>query len=254
MSRDTATGDQEELQFKVDIVNLSMTGHQKYALILHCLEGHDIKVQWSYKKEGSHEWSVMDKVVFVKPGFHDVGGYGWNWKQKLDSCGALHKQTVSSMDMLFEQSEVQVDRLLVKLKIEEEKDQKEQEERREEAGEYASIQEDLIEDLSKMFISSETADIRLVCQGKKFPCHRSILAGRSSVFKTMFFGWGEYMECKDGQVIIEDFQPDEIEQFLSFVYSGECNFSKVDAWQILALADKYDMAMLNEVCCRVSFK
>ncbi len=133
-----------------------------------------------------------------------------------------------------------VDSLCVKIKVEEEQDKE------------VSVQDDLVNDLNNMLISSDTADAHLVCLGKKFPCHRSLLAARSSVFKTMFFGLGDYKEGKTRKVTIKEFQPDEIEQFLSFVYTGDCDFSKVDTWQILALADKYDVPVLRRICCKVN--
>ncbi len=237
LSRTTSSGAKEQLEFRVDV---AMIYNGKCAVILHCFKGKDITVRWSYKKEGSEEWSVVDKVTFVKPDIHEIGNFK---QQKFESGGALHIQTVSSAGNLFALDR-DSDCLLVQLKIEE-KDRKEDDA-------LISIQEDIIRDLNNMLTSSDTADIHLVCQGKKFPCHRSLLAARSSVFKTMFFGQGDYKEGKDGQVIIEEFQPDEVEQFLSFVYSGDCDFSQVDPWQILELADKYDVPMLNRICCQVS--
>ncbi len=109
-------------------------------------------------------------------------------------------------------------------------------------------QKDLAEDLGNMLDSGDTADVLLVCGDTKFPCHRSLLAARSSVFKTMFYGKGNFKERKTGQVVIEEFKPEEVKQFLKFIYVGECNFSEVDPWQILAMADKYDVQGLKKTC------
>ncbi len=114
------------------------------------------------------------------------------------------------------------------------------------------VKDDALQDFGHMLSSNDTADAQLVCRDTKFPCHRSVLAARSSVFKAMFYGPGKFKESKKNcRVVIEEFQPEEVKQFLRFVYSGVCDFKEVDPWHILTLADKYDVEMLNKFSCQV---
>ncbi len=116
-----------------------------------------------------------------------------------------------------------------------------------------SNKDDILKDVGSMLDSGDTADVHLVCGDTEFPCHRSLLAARSSVFKTMFYGKGDYKESKTGQVTLEEFKPEEVKQFLQFVYTGDCDFTEVDPWQILALSHMYEVEMLKKTCGQVQY-
>ncbi len=241
--RKTHTGAQEQLQFKVEVVRMSTWNMLNgFAVRLHCLQGQNITVWWSYKVKGRAELSVVDKAVFPRPGYIDIG-------DARVADGALHKDIFSQNQVLYSRNKYGGESyfsLEVLVKVQEEQDEQSVEEKR-----NVSIQDDIVNDLSNLFKSSDTADVHLICQGTKFPCHRLLLAARSSVFKTMFFGQGDYKEGKEGQVTIDEFEPQEIKQLLRFIYCGECEFKEVDPWHILALSDMYDVQMLNKVCCQV---
>ncbi len=82
------------------------------------------------------------------------------------------------------------------------------------------VMKDTLEDFGLMLDSGDNADVHLVCGDASFPCHKSLLAARSPVFKAMFFGPGNYKEGNNGgQVVIEDFEPAEVKQFPRFIYS-----------------------------------
>ena len=59
----------------------------------------------------------------------------------------------------------------------------------------------------------EYADITLICQGKKFPAHKLILAARSDVFSRMF----QHQETKEAlskEVEMRDTDPENVSKFL----------------------------------------
>ncbi len=218
----TRDGAREQFQFKVEIAKLEGGQQERYGLLLHCLEGRDVIVWWKYKV--GFKSSAVDKVDFVQPGMIGVNG---------DSLagGALHREVYVGRINVHNCLEVHV-------KVEE-------------RTKSVSVQGDIVKDLKNLFDSGDTADVQFVCGGATFPCHRAVLAARSSVFKAMFFGQGDYKERETGRVTIDGFEAEEVKQFLRFVYSGECKFDKVDPWRILKLADMYDVQMLNKICCQV---
>ncbi len=100
---------------------------------------------------------------------------------------------------------------------------------------------------SEFLQSGIHSDVKLVCQGQQFGCHKIILAQRSQVFKAMFAS-ENYQEAKSGEVAINDIAPEELDAFLKFVYSGECGENvKKHAKALLVVADKYDVPDLMSV-------
>jgi len=56
-------------------------------------------------------------------------------------------------------------------------------------------------------------DFTLVCSGKRFPCHKLVLAAQSSVFQDMF----RHSESGD-EIVVEDVRPEALDKLLEFVY------------------------------------
>ncbi len=239
LSRKTHTGAQEKLQFKVEVAVIP--ANNQCIVLLHCVKGQNVTVLWSYKDECSaDEERVEDKVHFNWLGRHK------NELGRIAYGGAMHKQ-IFHKSKLFDQFTHHYSNLEVHIKVQEEQARQILTKKKKVSG-----PEDIVKDLSNMLNSDDTADVYLISQGSKFPCHRALLAARSSVFKTMFFGKGDYAERKTGQVTLDEFKPQEVKQFLRFIYTGDCIFGGVvDPWQILALADMYDVQMLNKTCRQV---
>ena len=56
---------------------------------------------------------------------------------------------------------------------------------------------------SKLFLDKEFVDLKIICKGKTFECHKNVLSCQSDVFKTMFLNMNTD-EAKSGQVKIKD--------------------------------------------------
>ncbi|KAI1713642.1 BTB/POZ domain-containing protein [Ditylenchus destructor] len=80
---------------------------------------------------------------------------------------------------------------------------------------------------------------------KSFPAHKCILGQWSEVFRNMFSLPTE--EAESGIVEITDFGPDAISAMLEYMYTGAVN-NDVTARELLALADKYAVFPLKEMC------
>ena len=56
---------------------------------------------------------------------------------------------------------------------------------------------------SKLFLAKESMDLKIICKGKTFECHKNVLICQSDVFETMFLNM-KMDEAKSGQVKIKD--------------------------------------------------
>jgi speckle-type POZ protein len=101
--------------------------------------------------------------------------------------------------------------------------------------------------LIKALKSPSAADVTLICKEKRFPCHKVILRARSDVFDAMF-SHEEMAEMKSSEVMIEDTDPDSLEQLLQFIYSDKVEGLAANAAGLLTLADKYNIPRLKGMC------
>ena len=56
---------------------------------------------------------------------------------------------------------------------------------------------------SKLFLAKEFMDLKIICKGKVFECHKNVLSCQSDVFKTMLLNM-KTDEAKSGEVKIKD--------------------------------------------------
>ena len=103
-----------------------------------------------------------------------------------------------------------------------------------------------MEDMENIYSDAKFPDVTIVCQGKEFPCHKAILAGRSQVFEAMFsLNFKEGMENK---VEVVDVAADVIDEILRFIYRGDIRDLKDGAADILVAAEKYALVDLKKMC------
>lgn len=105
----------------------------------------------------------------------------------------------------------------------------------------------------------EGSDVIFDVAGEKIHAHKLVLAARSPVFRTMFFGGVD--ETMD-EIIVTDFEPRVFKAMLHFIYrdtlddddvpvgSGSPGISVADtlAAKLLAAADKYGLGRLRLMC------
>merc|ERR1719237_86524 len=103
----------------------------------------------------------------------------------------------------------------------------------------------------KMFLKDEFSDVKILCGGKTFPCHKVILSNQSEVFKTMLGdGCGSMIEASTGEIRIKDISADTMESLLYFLYFDHKNLkgkNKINIDLLLA-ADKYNIPDLVKIC------
>ena len=96
-------------------------------------------------------------------------------------------------------------------------------------------------------------DVIISVGEERFPCHKSVLVSRSLVFKTMFDA--EMKESKENHVQIDDTDPACMKEMLSYIYTGKATPELGNnACGVLALAEKYQLLRLKDVCSEVLSK
>jgi len=104
----------------------------------------------------------------------------------------------------------------------------------------------LTDDLKSILMNPATSDFNIICEKKTFPCHKTILASRSDVFKAMFAN-KRSKEYEKNEVEIIDFKSHTIRDFLQFLYTDDIE-TKYNDVALLLIADKYNVPRLKKKC------
>ena len=102
------------------------------------------------------------------------------------------------------------------------------------------------QNIEKFQGSQFLTDVDLEVSGKTFKGHKLILAAVSPVFEKMF--QGKSQENQNNRVIIKDVRADVFEELMSYIYSGQLPHLKEMASDLLAVADKYSILPLLQIC------
>ena len=91
-------------------------------------------------------------------------------------------------------------------------------------------------------------DAEIICEGKEFKCHKSILCSRSRTFKDMLLK--ESLENTTGEVIIRDSAVEAVEAMLKHIYTCDIpsNLDQEMNLHLLQLADMYCLDRLKSAC------
>ena len=104
-----------------------------------------------------------------------------------------------------------------------------------------------MDNIRKIQMMKENADMTITCAGKVFPCHKVILRSQCPAFKT--FLAGDTKENLESQIEIKETTPQAVELLLKYLYEGEVKKIPDDAvLDVLNLAKKYDLVPLKVIC------
>lgn len=100
-----------------------------------------------------------------------------------------------------------------------------------------------------MMRESETlTDMTLICDGKKFPCHKLILASSSQYFDRMF--QSEMQEMHKNEVTLSVISADIMSMILDYMYSADIRFTWQTISDLLRAADYLQMDTLKDMGSR----
>eukprot|EP00092_Neocalanus_flemingeri_P011140 GFUD01012000.1.p1 GENE.GFUD01012000.1~~GFUD01012000.1.p1 ORF type:complete len:380 (-),score=81.36 GFUD01012000.1:47-1033(-) len=95
-------------------------------------------------------------------------------------------------------------------------------------------------------------DVKIICDGKEFSCHKLLLTSHSPVFRAMFT-----QDCKENtesSVSITDSTPEAVQEFLFYMYHGmlrrvPCTSAEASlVFGLVHLASKYQVKVLMDSC------
>ena len=98
-----------------------------------------------------------------------------------------------------------------------------------------------------LFADKELCDVKIICNGKKFECHKLVLSCRSEVFKTMFKNDSDTAEANSGEVEIKDFDDKTMETFLHFIYNDKIVDEKLIDTRLLHISEKYNVGRYHSI-------
>ena len=102
-------------------------------------------------------------------------------------------------------------------------------------------------DYLRLWESGENADVTFIVQDVEIKAHKTVLIARSSYFRTMFST--NMNESSSGKINVPDADPSAFRSMLEFLYGGSSPKDLgIVAMDLFAIADKYDMRELAELC------
>lgn len=103
--------------------------------------------------------------------------------------------------------------------------------------------------IANLYAEQLMSDICLVVGANRYPAHRVILCASSEVFQVMLMN-PEWTECRESVIELKE-EPccaDVFPQFLKYLYVGQIRVSLQTVMPMLALADKYNIRDLVQLC------
>lgn len=107
----------------------------------------------------------------------------------------------------------------------------------------------VLEKIANLYAEQLMSDIILVVGNEQYPAHRVILCASSEVFQVMLMN-PQWNECRKHviELVEEPCCTAVFPQFLKYLYVGQIKISLQTVMPMLALADKYNVKDLVELC------
>ncbi|XP_042626943.1 kelch-like protein 5 [Cyprinus carpio] len=113
-------------------------------------------------------------------------------------------------------------------------------------GEYVT------QGLKQLLDAQQLCDVTLLVEGKKFMCHRVLLAAVSPYFRAMFTS--PLVESRLTEIRLEEVTPSVMETVIHFVYTGEAGLSLDTAEDLFVAANRLQVMPLQDLCSRFLFE
>ena len=103
----------------------------------------------------------------------------------------------------------------------------------------------------KLYAEREFVDVKILCNGKTFKCHKNVLSCQSEVFKTMIKNKSlTEKKTKIMKIVENDISYVVMGRLLYFLYHNKVKNDKMINPDLLLAADKYNMQGLLDECCK----
>jgi len=91
------------------------------------------------------------------------------------------------------------------------------------------------------------SDFVVKTDSKAIKCHKFKLSWNSEVFDKMF-QCSDYNENQKGEIVIEDYDDDTVEDFVKFMYNGKLEDETRYTTELLSMAHKYQVEAMMNTC------
>ena len=92
----------------------------------------------------------------------------------------------------------------------------------------------------------QPVDVTLKCGERQWPCHKTLLAGLSPMFKAMF-GNNGFRESKCKEFEIKGFDPDTVNEMVHYLYNAKFQNENLNWEEMLVVSDFYDIPTIRGV-------
>ena len=96
-------------------------------------------------------------------------------------------------------------------------------------------------------MKKELSDVKLLCEGKTFDCHKLVLVCQSDVFEAMLKKETKMVESESAEVKIEKTKAETLENMIYFMYHDKVDEKKINS-DLLILADRFNVKSLTFIC------
>ncbi|EMP42087.1 Kelch repeat and BTB domain-containing protein 5 [Chelonia mydas] len=102
--------------------------------------------------------------------------------------------------------------------------------------------------LKQLYQDHQLCDATIVAEGKRFPCHRMLLAAVNPYFRAMFVS--SFKESQDGEVLLQDMAPSTVQTILQYLYTEKISVTSETAQAVFIAASRLQILPLLEICSR----
>ncbi|XP_041920510.1 kelch repeat and BTB domain-containing protein 8 isoform X1 [Alosa pseudoharengus] len=106
--------------------------------------------------------------------------------------------------------------------------------------------------LKQLLDAQQLCDVTLLVEGKRFMCHRVLLAAVSPYFRAMFTS--PLVESRLTEIRLEEVTPAVMDTVIQFIYTGEAGLSLDTAEDLFVAASRLQVMPLQDLCSRFLFE
>ncbi|XP_060549150.1 kelch-like protein diablo isoform X2 [Pantherophis guttatus] len=102
--------------------------------------------------------------------------------------------------------------------------------------------------IKELYQGQQLCDITLVADGRRFPCHRILLASVSLYFQRMLTS--TFKESREGEIVLMDLSATCLQSLLDYVYTGELLLLWEEAEELFTAASRLQITSALDIITR----
>ncbi|KAL7987041.1 hypothetical protein Chor_005960, partial [Crotalus horridus] len=102
--------------------------------------------------------------------------------------------------------------------------------------------------IKELYQNQQLCDIILVADGRRFPCHRILLASVSLYFQRMFTS--TFKESREGEIVLMDLSATCLQSLLDYIYTGELLLLGEEAEELFTAASRLQITSALDIITR----